>query len=50
MGGVGINSFWNIVFAAPPSGTVPVAFFGSILSVRTDAATYGCGSTTRTAA
>jgi porin len=41
MGGVGITSFSNIVFAAPPSGTVPAYFFGSILTVRTDAATYG---------
>lgn len=41
MGGLGIDSFWNIVFAAPPSGTVPAYFFGTILSVRTDAATYG---------
>jgi porin len=41
MGGLGIDSFWNIVFAAPPSGTVPAYFFGTILSVRTNAATYG---------
>jgi hypothetical protein len=41
MGGQGIDSFWNIVFAAPPSGTVPAYFLGSILSVRTEAATYG---------
>jgi porin len=41
MGGVGIESFWNIVFAAPPSGTVPAYFFGAILSVRTQKATYG---------
>jgi porin len=41
MGGLGIDSFWNIVFTAPPSGTVPAYFFGTILSVRTDAATYG---------
>jgi porin len=41
MGGVGIESFWNIVFAAPPSGTVPAYFFGAILSVRTEKATYG---------
>jgi porin len=41
MGGGGIDSFWNIVFAAPPSGTVPAYFLGSILSVRTEAATYG---------
>jgi len=41
MGGDGIDSFWNIVFAAPPSGTVPAYFFGAILSARTEAATYG---------
>ena len=41
MGGGGIDSFWNIVFAAPPSGTVPAYFFGALLSVRTRAATYG---------
>jgi len=41
MGGGGLDSFWNIVFAAPPSGTVPAYFLGSILSVRTEAATYG---------
>jgi len=41
MGGEGIDSFWNIVFAAPPSGTVPAYFLGAILSVRTEAATYG---------
>jgi porin len=40
MGGDGIDSFWNIVFAAPPSGTVPAYFLGSILSVRTEPATY----------
>jgi porin len=40
-GGEGIDSFWNIVFAAPPSGTVPAYFFGAILSVPTEAATYG---------
>jgi porin len=41
MGGVGIDSFWNIVFAAPPSGTVPAYFFGALLSVKTDPITYG---------
>ena len=40
-GGEGSDSFWNIVFAAPPSGTVPAYFFGAILSVPTEAATYG---------
>jgi porin len=41
MGGVGIDSFWNLVFAAPPSGMVPAYFFGAVLSVPTDVATYG---------
>jgi porin len=41
MGGGGIDSFWNIVFAAPPSGTVPAYFLGAILSVRTEPATFG---------
>jgi porin len=41
MGGGGIDSFWNIVFAAPPSGTVPAYFLGAILSVRTEDATFG---------
>jgi len=33
IGGGGMDSFWNIVFTAPPSGTVPAYFFGAILSV-----------------
>jgi len=41
MGGGGIDSFWNIVFSAPPSGTVPASFLGAILSVRTEPATFG---------
>jgi porin len=41
MGGGGMDSFWNIVFVAPPSGTVPAYFFGALLSVRTEAATFG---------
>jgi len=41
MGGVGIDSFWNLVFAAPPSGMVPAYFFGSVLTVPTDVATFG---------
>jgi porin len=40
-GGAGIDSFWNIVFVAPPSGTVPPYLFGTLLSVRTDVATFG---------
>lgn len=41
MGGSGIDSFWNIVFAAPPSGTVPAYFLGGILTAKTDIATFG---------
>lgn len=41
MGGSGIESFWNTTFAAPPSGTVPPYLFGGLLSVKTEAATYG---------
>ena len=41
MGGVGIDSFWNLVFTAPPSGTVPAYFLGAILTVKTEPATYG---------
>jgi porin len=40
-GGAGIDSFWNIVFAAPPSGTVPPYLFGALLSWRTEPATFG---------
>ena len=40
-GGAGIDSFWNISFAAPPSGLVPPYLLGAILSVRTENATYG---------
>jgi porin len=40
-GGVGIDTFWNLVFSAPPSGMVPAYFFGAVLSVPTDVATYG---------
>jgi porin len=41
MGGGGMDSFWNIVFVAPPSGTVPAYFFGALLSVRAEPATLG---------
>jgi len=41
MGGAGIDSFWNAVFAAPPSGTVPPYLLGALLSVRTELATFG---------
>jgi porin len=40
-GGAGIDAFWNTVFAAPPSGTVPPYLFGALLSVRTTVATFG---------
>jgi porin len=39
-GGRGIERFWNIVFAAPPSGTVPVSMFGAIASLRFDPLTF----------
>src|SRR5438034_8386384 len=41
MGGAGMDSFWNVTFAAPPSGTVPPYLFGGLLSVRTKPATFG---------
>jgi porin len=40
-GGDGIDSFWNATFVVPPSGTVPPYILGAMLSVRTEAATYG---------
>jgi porin len=40
-GGAGIDSFWNVVFVAPPSGTVPPYLFGALLSWRTKPATFG---------
>lgn len=40
-GGAGIDSFWNLTFAAPPSGAVPPYLFGALMSVRTEAATFG---------
>jgi porin len=40
-GGYGIDSFWNATFVVPPSGTVPPYIFGAMLSIRTEAATYG---------
>jgi porin len=40
MGGAGIDSFWNLSFVAPPTGTVPAYMFGVLTSVRTDDATY----------
>lgn len=40
-GGAGIDSFWNVVFVAPPSGTVPPYLLGALLSVKTEVATFG---------
>ncbi len=40
MGGAGIDSFWNLTFVAPPTGTVPAYMFGVLMSVRTEEATY----------
>jgi porin len=41
MGGAGIDSFWNLTFAAPPTGLVPPYLFGALLSVRTEPANFG---------
>ncbi len=35
-GGWGIDRFMNLVFAAPPSGLVPVVFMGAVASIKTD--------------
>lgn len=40
-GGAGIDSFWNITYAAPPSGLVPAYLFGALLGYSTEAANYG---------
>ncbi len=40
MGGAGIDSFWNLTFVAPPTGTVPAYMYGVLTSVRTEDATY----------
>ncbi len=40
-GGAGIDSFWNVVFTAPPSGTVPPYLLGALSSWKTDLATFG---------
>ena len=40
-GGGGYDSFWNLTFAAPPSGTVPAYLLAAMLSVRTELATFG---------
>ena len=41
MGGAGIDSFWNTVFVAPPSGTVPPYLFGALSTLRTKPAIFG---------
>jgi porin len=41
MGGAGIDSFWNLTFAAPPTGLVPPYLFGALMSVRTEPAIFG---------
>jgi porin len=40
-GGAGIDSFWNVVFTAPPSGTVPPYLLGVLLNWKTEPATFG---------
>lgn len=40
-GGAGMDSFWNMVFTATPSGTVPPYLFGALLNVRTEPAAFG---------
>jgi porin len=40
-GGAGIDSFWNLTFAAPPTGLVPPYLFGALMSVRTEPANFG---------
>jgi porin len=39
-GGRGIERFFNIAFAAPPSGTLPVSMFGTIATLKADPLTY----------
>jgi porin len=40
IGGRGVTSFMNIVFAAPPSGRLPPAILGGIFSVATNPVTW----------
>jgi len=40
VGGGGINTFWNLNFAAPPSGLVPAYITGLSLTVKTAPANY----------
>lgn len=41
LGGAGIDSFWNVLFVAPPNGIVPPYIFGAVLSARTEPARFG---------
>jgi porin len=36
VGGGGVTGFWNLAFAAPPSGLVPPAVFGALLGIPID--------------
>ncbi len=36
-GGWGIDRFMNLIFAAPPSGLIPVVFTGAVASMKTEA-------------
>jgi len=40
-GGRGIERFFNIALAAPPSGTLPVSMFGTIATLKMDPLTFG---------
>ena len=40
-GGAGIDSFWSLAFAAPPTGVLPPTILGATLNVRTDLARFG---------
>jgi porin len=35
-GGWGIDRFMNIIFAAPPSGLIPVVFMGAVANIKTE--------------
>ena len=40
-GGGGVDSFWSLAFAAPPTGVLPPTILGAILNVRADFARLG---------
>lgn len=40
-GGAGIDSFWNLALAAPPTGILPPTILGLVLGVRADFARFG---------